>query len=421
MKKIGLLCCVFSILIGNAQAIKDTAQIISSTQKNATITEQKPYVILISSDGFRYDYMEKYQTKNLLKLAENGVWAKNGMYPSYPSITFPNHYSLVTGLYPAHHGLVDNIFFDPTRNESYKIGSKTVTDGSWYKGIPLWTLAEKQGMKAASLFWVGSESDAGGLRPSYYYPYHEKFSGEQKVKIIKNWLSLPEEQRPHFITLYFPEVDHAGHHFGPDSKETEEAVHYIDQSIQKLTQELSSLNLPINYIFVSDHGMIKIDEKDYIKMPKIDKEKFVVVNSTSFARITAKNTSDILSLYQELKQQPHPDYKIYLANKMPKKLHYSSREDYSRRIGDIILVPKGSKGLIDDGRKISPGKHGFDPHKIAEMKATFFAWGPAFKQDKKVSSFQNTQIYPLVAKILGLEISNPIDGQPRKIKRYLKP
>ncbi|MBS1548432.1 MAG: alkaline phosphatase family protein [Bacteroidetes bacterium] len=420
MKKLFWLLALFFMLLVNSQVPKDTAQIITSTFNNSEMTEQKPYVILISSDGFRYDYMEKFQTKNLLKLAKNGVWATNGMYPSYPSITFPNHYSLVTGLYPAHHGLVDNIFYDPQRNETYKIGSKTVTDGSWYKGTPLWTLAENQGMKAASLFWVGSESNAGGKRPSYYYPYHEKFSGSDKVKIIKNWLTLPKEQRPHLITLYFPEVDHAGHRYGPDAQQTKDAALLVDKAIQELTNELADLHLPINYIFVSDHGMIKIDEKDYIKMPKIDKEKFVVVNSTSFARITAKNTSDIIGLYQELKQQPHSDYKIYLTKKIPKRLHYSSREDSTRRIGDIILVPKRSKGLIDEGRKISLGKHGFDSHRIPEMKAIFFAWGPAFKENKKVSSFENIHIYPLVASILGLEISEPIDGKTKKIKRFLK-
>lgn len=420
MKKLNcLLFLLISIFIFSQKQV-DTAQVISNHRQNAPQTLQKPYVILISSDGFRYDYLQKYKATHLLQLAEKGVWAKNGMYPSYPSITFPNHYSIVTGLYPSHHGIVDNTFYDPERNELYKIGTPTVSDGSWYKGIPLWTLAENQGMKAASLFWVGSESDAGGVRPSYYYPYHEKFTDDDKVRIIKNWLTLPEDQRPHFITLYFPEVDHAGHKFGPDALQTEQAVQYIDTAIEKLANRLQSLNLPINFIFVSDHGMIKIDPKDYIPLPEIDRTKFIVINSNTIARITAKNPADILPLYQQLKKEPHKGYKIYLAQNFPKRLHYSTREDTTRRIGDIILVPKGASALVDPGRKTSIGKHGFDPHKVPEMKATFFAWGPAFKEPEIISSFPNIDIYPMIAKILSLKISDKIDGDPKVLSKILK-
>ncbi|HNN30585.1 MAG TPA: ectonucleotide pyrophosphatase/phosphodiesterase, partial [Chitinophagaceae bacterium] len=140
--------------------VVDTNQVVTPNRVNTEQTLQKPYVILISADGFRYDYFKKYKAKNLLNIAAKGVWAKKGMHPSYPSITFPNHYSIITGLYPSHHGIVDNIFYDSIRKETYKIGSKTVIDGTWYNGLPLWALAEKQGMLSASLFWVGSESNA---------------------------------------------------------------------------------------------------------------------------------------------------------------------------------------------------------------------------------------------------------------------
>lgn len=398
----------------------DTAQIVIADRINSPQAETAPFVILISSDGFRYDYLEKYHAEHLLKFAEDGVWAKNGMYPSYPSITFPNHYSIVTGLYPAHHGIVDNIFYDPQRNELYKIGTQTITDGTWYKGLPLWGLAESQNMMSASLFWVGSESDAGGFRPSYYYRYHDKFSDDDKVRIIKNWLTLPVDKRPHFITLYFPEVDHAGHKYGPDAPQTEQAVKYIDTAIQKLADGLKPLNLPINFIFVSDHGMIGEDEKDYITLPEIDRTKYIVINSGTFARITAKNLDEVQPLYDRLRKEDHKNYKIYLAKDFPKKLHFSPKEDSSRRIGDIILVPKGTKVLVDAGKKTSIGKHGFNPYKVPEMKATFFAWGPAFKKEKRISSFQNTNIYPLVAKILGLKITQPIDGDIKVLEGTLE-
>jgi len=403
-----------------AQKPVDTTQKIIEGRVNTEEAMKQPYVILISADGFRYDYAEKYQTPYLLELARQGIWAKKGMYPSYPSITFPNHYTIATGLYPSHTGIVDNVFYDPARDEKYIIGTPSILDGSWYKGEPLWSLAEKQGMLAASLFWVGSESDAGGMRPTYYYGYHEKFSGADKAQIIKNWLSLPEERRPHFITLYFPEVDHAGHRFGPDGRQTEYSVQYIDSSIQKLTQALQPLNLPINFIFLSDHGMIGVEQKDYIPMPPIDKDKFVVVNSGTFARITAKDTKDIEPLYHSLRNAKHDNYKIYLAKDFPKRLHFSTREDQSRRIGDIILVPDGAKLLVDVGRKTSIGKHGYDPCKVPEMKATYIAWGPAFDTPKVIKPFSNVNVYPLIAKILNLNITQPIDGRLKVLKKTLK-
>lgn len=420
MRSIVFLFLTLFTIQALAQKQVDTTQKIIPGRFNSEEAKKQPYVILISADGFRYDYAEKYHANYLLSLAHNGIWAKDGMYPSYPSITFPNHYSIATGLYPAHHGIVDNVFYDPARKEKYIIGTPSILDGSWYGGEPLWSLAEKQGMLAASLFWVGSESDAGGMRPTYYYAYHEKFSGADKAQIIKNWLSLPEDRRPHFITLYFPEVDHKGHSFGPDARQTEYAVQYIDSSIQKLTEALTPLNLPINYIFLSDHGMIAVEQKDYIPMPPIDKDKFVVVNSGTFARITALDPKDIDPLYKALCNGNHDNYKIYLAKDFPRKLHYSTREDHTRRIGDIILVPNGSKILVDVGRKTSIGKHGFDPHEIPEMKATYIAWGPAFKTSKEIRPFSNVNVYPLIAHILNLNITQPIDGKFKKLKKTLK-
>ncbi len=420
MRKFLNLLFILIFVFNFSQKIVDTAQVVVPDHKNSAETLKKSYVILISSDGFRYDYFKKYNAQNLLNIAQNGVWAENGMYPSYPSITFPNHYSIVTGLYPSHHGIVDNIFYDPARKEMYKIGSETVKDGSWYGGLPLWGLAENQGMVAASLFWVGSESNAGGTRPSYYYPYHEKFSGDDKARIIKNWLELPEDKRPHFITLYFPEVDHAGHQFGPDAKETQDAVHYVDNAIKNLVETLKPLNLPINFIFVSDHGMIKVDAGNYLSVPEIDCDKFVVVNSNTFVRITAKDQNDILPLYHELKKKRTRDYKVILQKRFPRKLHYSGREDDKRRIGDILLVPDAPKAFVDKGKKTSIGKHGYNPYKTPEMKASFIAWGPAFKEPQVIKPFGNINIYPMIAEILGLKITQPIDGKQEVLEGILK-
>ena len=173
----------------------DTAQVVIPNRVNSTFAKEKPYLILISTDGFRYDYAKKYHAENLLKFSNQGVSAK-AMLPSFPSITFPNHWSLITGLYPSHHGLVDNFFYDYSRKEFYAMSKKeNAEDGSWYGGIPLWSLAEKQGVVSASLQWVGSASEAGGIRPTYYYHYHEKFSPEEKINKVVNWLKLPENVR----------------------------------------------------------------------------------------------------------------------------------------------------------------------------------------------------------------------------------
>lgn len=421
MKKFWLLiAAVFSMSFYAQDQAADTTQVVYSGRVNTVEAEQAPYVIYISSDGFRYDYMTKYNADNLQKFASEGVWAKDGMYPSFPSITFPNHYSLVTGLYPSHHGIVDNRFYDPRWKEFYSMRGKPVVEGKWYGGTPLWDLAETQGMRAASLFWVGSESDAGGVRPTYYYHYNEAFNGKGKANIIKHWLELPEDIRPHFITLYFPEVDHMGHRYGPDAPQTKEAVEFINQSIQTLVDELQPLNLPINYIFVSDHGMIAVPEKNYIKMPKIDEDKYIVVNSGVICHIYAKQPEDIMTLYIKLTKKKQENYRIYLAKDVPAALHYSSADDKTGRIGDIILIPNDSKSLVSKGKTPPVGQHGFDPHVVPEMKATFIAWGPAFNQGQIIPSFENINIYPIIAKILKLKINTPIDGNIEVLDGILK-
>lgn len=420
MKKISLLCALILSLFISAQKVVDTTQIVFPGRVNTEKTLTEPYVIFISVDGFRYDYIEKYDAENLKHLAKRGVWAKEGMYPSYPSSTFPNHYALITGESPSHNGLVDNVFYDAKRKDFYVIGSKTVVDGSWYGGVPLWALAETQGMRAASLFWVGSESDAAGVRPTYYYRYQEQFSGKDKARIIKNWLQLPEDKRPHFITVYFPEVDHAGHEFGPNAQQTSKAVHYIDKAIKELVDTLAPLGLPLNFILVSDHGMIEIPSQNYVTLPSIDQRKYIVVNRGTLAHIYAKSPQDIVPLYKALKKQNHKGYKIYLAKDFPKELNYNAQEDYAHRIGDILLVPEGTHLLVSLGSQPSVGKHGFDPYKVPQMKASFLAWGPAFKKGKTIKPFVNVNVYPLIAKILGLKIEHPIDGDISVLDKTLR-
>jgi len=209
-----LLCSVSSL----AQAPQATPVITVDNGPNALVQEQKHYVVLVSLDGFRFDYAKKYGATHLLALAKQGASAPDGMIPSYPSVTFPNHYTLVTGLYPEHHGIVAMSFYDEQRKERYSYNdTKTNGDGSWYSGTPLWVLAEKQGMRSACFFWPGSEAAIQNVRPSYYLHFDDKFPDEQRVDQVLSWLKLPEDKRPHFITLYYSNVDHAGHEYGPSA------------------------------------------------------------------------------------------------------------------------------------------------------------------------------------------------------------
>ncbi|WP_407404456.1 ectonucleotide pyrophosphatase/phosphodiesterase [Chryseobacterium sp.] len=423
MSKITSFLFLFFGIAAFSQVAIDTAQIVVPNRINNLEAKKKPYVIMISADGFRPDYTKKYEAENLLKFSESGVEA-SAMNPSYPSITFPNHWSLITGLYPAHHGLIDNIFYDYKRKEGYSISKKeTTVDGSWYGGIPLWALAGKQGVVSASLQWVGSASNAGNFRPAYYYPYHEKFSPNEKVEKVVNWLKMPEEVRPHFITLYFPEVDASGHHFGPDSKETQSAVQKIDEAIGNLVKKVGDLQLEnVNYIFVSDHGMIKVEGDTPLEIPEmlLNKDRFDYYNSQSLLRVYVKNETEVKEVYKELQSNKDENYTVYLTKKMPKYLHFSSKEDRYNRIGQITLIPKSPKIFLEKGKKTSVGKHGYDPKIVPEMKATFYAWGPAFKNSLKINEFSNVNVYPLVAEILGLNIEEPIDGNLKVLKKILK-
>ncbi len=424
MKKIALLLnLLFVVSVLAQQKIVDTAQVVVPNRYNSVEATKKPYVILISADGYRNDYTEKYNAKNIGNIGSNGVRAK-AMLPSYPSITFPNHWSIITGLYPAHHGIVDNFFYDYKRKEAYMMSkAQNAEDGSWYGGVPLWSLAEAQGVVSASLQWVGSASDAGKIRPTYYYHYHEKFTPEEKIKKVLQWLELPEDKRPHFISLYFPEVDAAGHHFGPESVETEKAVQLIDSAIGELINSVKKLNLPnVNFVFVSDHGMINVDKDQPLAIPEIlyNKDHYDFFNAQTLLRIHVKDPKKVKSTFRELRKTKSEDYKVFLTKRFPRNLHYGLKDDQFDRIGDILLLPKAPKIFLEKGRKTTSGKHGYNVNDVPEMKAVFYAEGPLFKNNMVIDEFRNVNVYPLIAKILGLRISQPIDGKVEVLEKVLK-
>lgn len=396
----------------------DTAQQIIPGRANSSANQQKPYVVLISLDGFRYDYADKYQATHIQALGKQGVKAAS-MIPGYPSVTFPNHYSIVTGMYPAHHGLVANGFYDPSFKRSYSMGNKKeVADSSWYGGTPLWTLAEQQQLLSASMFWVASEAAIKGIRPTYYYNFNDRMDIGKRIQAVKNWLSLPEEKRPHLITFYMSEVDHAGHSYGPDAPQTKAAVQYADSVIYQLTQAVQSTGLPVNFVLVADHGMTAVDTLHPIAMPAvIDTAKFMIQQGGTMVNLYAKDKADILPLYTELKKTAK-DYKVYLKKDIPAQLHYGAKDDRMNRVGDILLLPTWPK--VFSNRKPGNGYHGFEPLAVKDMHAIFYAWGPAFKSNLTIPSFENVNVYPLIAAVLGLHYTEKIDGNKKVLQGILK-
>jgi predicted AlkP superfamily pyrophosphatase or phosphodiesterase len=369
----------------------------------------KHYVVLVSLDGFRYDYAKLYGAPHLDAIAKDGASAPDGMLPSYPSVTCPNHYTLVTGLYPEHHGIVAMNFYDPARKQRYAFNDPaTVTDGTWYRGVPLWSLAEKQGMRAACLFWPGSEAEIAGERPSYYLRYDDTVPDEARVNQVVEWLQLSEAKRPHFITLYFGEVDHAGHRFGPDAPETRAAVRHLDSVIGVLRARLTKLHLPIDLVIVSDHGMAPVSSQSTAQ------DQGGWINLDQYADFTGVETAGMLmyagsdqsaaKLYAKLRIASSK-FKVYRRSKVPPELNYRT----DARIGDPVIVPTGpyairvhaAEGASD--RPPNKGVHGYDPHTMPQMRAIFYAEGPDIRPGVRLKPFENVNVYPWLAEILSLD------------------
>ena len=369
---------------------------------NSASAQKAHYVVLVSLDGFRWDYARRYGAQHLLALGKQGVSAPEGMLPSYPSLTFPNHFAIVTGLYPEHSGLVANEFFDEGKNAVYRPRDpKAVTDGSWYSGTPLWSLAESQGMRSACMFWPGSEAKIAGFQPTYYLHFDNNIDDQARVTQVLAWLKLPEAERPHFITLYYLETDDAGHEHGPDSAETRAAVLKIDSLIGKLKAGLDATHLPIDLIVVSDHGMTKT-EGSWVTLDQFaDLAGFNAVGPLLYG----KSEEDRARVYNQLKKASEK-FVAYRRKDVPAGLHYNENE----REGDPVIIATGPYAIRAHGpaegspdRPPAAGMHGFDPHKMPDMKASFFAAGPDIVPGKTVAPFENVNIYPFVAHLLGID------------------
>ncbi len=370
------------------------------------------YVLLISFDGFRPDYVDWYNTPNLDKIKSNGVMAKN-LKPVFPTKTFPNHYSMATGMYVENHGLIGNQFFDKKLNEFYQIKDrKKVEDKRFYGGEPIWSTAEKQGLKTASYFWVGSEAQAGGHYPSIWKKYDQKQSFDARIDSVTKWFNMPIENRPRLVMLYFHEPDNTGQKYGPKSNENKRMVELVDRTIGNIINKLKTLNIyqKLNVIIVSDHGMTEIDKTKKIVLSKyIDTKKIKLEGSGPYTLLYSDDNNEMGESYLKLKQLPNID--VYKKEDIPEKWHF--KKHY--RIKEILVVAKEGWTLLKDNLEgsyyfYSKAAHGYD-NDLQSMQAIFFAQGPAFKKNYTITSINNIDIYPLIAKILNIKPHPGIDGK----------
>lgn len=395
----------------------------------AIAQEKEPYVIIISLDGYRYDYTERFQPENLLRFINKGTSAEF-MIPSFPTKTFPNHYSIATGMKPENHGLVNNAFYDSKKDKVYSIRERSIVeDGYWYGGTPLWVLAERNGLKAASYFFVGSEADVQGVRPSYYHNYDAGISNLTRISKVFEWLELSEQERPRMITLYFSDMDDVGHAYGPNNdEELTKRLKKLDRELGALFEGLESFDLDIQIFIVSDHGMVNVPKQNLLNLDHIlEGIPAKMVNNGAMAHLYLDNPLEIEEVYIKLSQKDGP----FNVVKVKDKQYYKNIETHADRLGDILIMPDLGfyLGTTPDMVKYQNrsgllktdvfGEHGFSPeHK--EMGAIFYAKGSKIKEGNTIKPFQNIHIYPLIAHILDLPIPQNIDGDFEVLKKILK-
>jgi predicted AlkP superfamily pyrophosphatase or phosphodiesterase len=401
----------------------------ASAQNNSGADKDlKPTLILVSIDGFHPDYLNKYQAPTLSMLARGGVRAK-WMTPVYPSLTFPNHYSIATGLYPDRHGIVGNNIYDPEFKQTFGLRKREeVQNGRWWLGEPIWVTAEKQGQRAAAFFFPGTEAEIGGKRPSQWKTYDGKIPNSERVDAVLSWLDLPGPERPTMILTYFSDVDTAGHESSPDSAGVRQAVAEVDKALTRLVDGLKSRSLfeRINIIIVSDHGMARSDPSQVVFLDDYfdpNQAEAVAWNGGSVNIFPRPGMEQ--AIYSALKSKLPPQVTVYRKQETPARFHYSR----SRRIGDIVVVANEGWIIISRERYRAPeraanggtiyrGEHGYD-NRLASMRAIFVAHGPAFKQSQVVEPFECVDVYNVMAEILGLKPASN-DGGHAAAKAVLR-
>ncbi len=414
MKKLILFTMLFTFVLANYSQTKP-------------INDLNPTVILISLDGFRYDYLDKYNPPTLNQLAKNGVRAK-WMIPSFPTKTFPNHYTVATGLYPQNHGLVENNVFD--FGEVFTMSKrKQVENPRWWFGEPIWVTAEKQCQIAASYFFVGSETLIKGEQPTTWRTYNGRVPNSMRIDKVLSYLDLPQSNRPTMISMYFSDTDDVGHEFGPEAEETKYAVWSVDNDIKRLIDGLKArkIDKKVNVIIVSDHGMANYYYKNVTFLDNhFDLENMTerILWTNEIIQIFPKENK-LEEIYSQINNLPHVT--CWKKAEIPARLNYQKSPRIapivcSTEMGWITTTHKKyddwTKDMDEKELNRPRGAHGYD-NKYQEMQATFIGHGAAFKKGLVAEPFENVEVYNVMCKILGLKPA-PNDGKKDLVKEILK-
>lgn len=364
----------------------------------------KPILLLISIDGFRNDYQEMANTPVLDSLSLAGAKA-TALIPVFPSKTFPNHYSQVTGLYPENHGIISNRMYDPQFDQYFTIGSESTSanDGKWYQGEPVWVTAGKQALITATMFWPGSEAEINGTRPDYFFAYNSEVPEENRIQQVLEWINL-KDIPPRLITLYFERIDHTGHLFGPSSRELLDAVEAIDSQLSNLMEAIATLGLSdrLNLIIVSDHGMTELSREkvifldDYISLEGIE-----VVNWSPVLELIPKSGQQ-QQVYEKL-STAHQKLSVYQKGSFPESWHLNKHP----RLTPIMALAESGWSISsriyfkEHPQAYRGGAHGYHPSDPA-MHGIFIACGPAFKAGNEIGPVESVHLYELLCNVLGI-------------------
>ena len=382
-------------------------------------------LILISLDGFRWDYTEKYaaESPTLRRLKREGASVR-GLVPVFPSNTFPNHYTLVTGLHPAKHGIVNNDFFDPESGQFFRYNQPaSALDPRWWRGEPIWVTAIRQGRKAATAFWVGSEVPIGGVRPTFWQRFDYSVPFAQRLDELVRWLTLPAGERPDVVTFYLEETNGAGHRFGPDSRELAAAVKLSDERIAALLARLRSAHLEPNLVVVSDHGMTATSVDRVVILDDLVDRASIQVDAEGSVLALRPLRGDAAALVQAFANVPH--VRAYHAADLPARFQLHG----SPRIAPVWVLPDegwhiGTRANFErlkmryQEHGYLAGDHGYDPA-LPSMHGILIAHGPAFRRGVVAPAAENIHVYPLLCAVLGLTPA-PADGDDRLVRALLR-
>lgn len=391
------------------------SRVTSSPAGDGQVTDSPP-LILLSMDGFRWDYLDRVETPNLDRLIARGVRAES-LIPPFPSRTFPSHYTIVTGLHVGHHGILSNIIRDPRWPEVFRMPDRAqVQNARWWQGEPIWVTAERQGRKAAVCFWPGSEAPIKGVRPSDWSPFDVSMPFEARVDRVLSWLDRPAAQRPALMITYFEEPNRSGHRYGALAAETMAAVRRVDAMFGRLLDGLEQRQLAsaVNIVVVSDHGMTDIDPQHVIRIDELAKlEDGEVLDQGAILQIFTASDERTEALYKEL-HGAHAHLSVYRRQDVPERFHIDHP-----RLPDILGVPDVgwevlTTRLLDRlGGRVIKGDHGHDPEH-PDMQGIFFAAGPSFVSGARVPALKAVDVYNILAQALNLEPA-PNDGDPQRL------